>query len=270
VHDTNPVLSSVLLSWNRPHMLYRTLRSYREATRSAAELIVVDNGSQRETRTLIESAESVGLIDAAIFLPTNQGGLALNYPTPLLRGSYVHYSENDIEYRPHWDTALLAKFMAFPSLGQLSPFAPKPEVHIGEVWVEHRGQLASSSGQEVFATNAGVGTTCIIRRQVLDRGVRWTNIESGEWRWPNDANFSSQVRRSGFAVAWNDSYVATNLGHNISELEGNLPYYLAGYAAKRWVGIRGFERRLRNAGYELARGEDGQVLSIRRLPEYEC
>lgn len=263
--DTGPVLSTVLLSWNRPHMLYRTLRSYREATRSTTELIVVDNGSQRETRTLIESAESTGLIDTAIFLPANEGGRALNYPTPFLRGNYVHYSENDVEYRPHWDIALLAKFRAFPSLGQLSPFAPKPEVDTGEVWVEHGGQLASSYGQEVFATNAGVGTTCIIRRQVLERGVRWTNIEAGEWRWPNDANFSSQVRRSGFAVAWNDRYVATNLGHNISELERDLPYYLAGYAAKKWVGIGGLERRLRNAGHELVRAEDGNVVGIRRL-----
>jgi glycosyl transferase family 2 len=264
VDDTKPVLSTVLLSWNRPHMLYRTLRSYREATRSTAELIVVDNGSQRETRTLIESAESVGLIDTAIFLSANEGGLALNYPTPFLRGSYVHYSENDIEYRPHWDTALLAKFGAFPSLGQLSPFAPKPEVHIGEVWVEHGGQLASSCGQEIFATNAGVGTTCIVRRQVLERGARWTNIESGEWRWPNDANFSLQVRRSGFTVAWNDRYVATNLGHNISELERDLPYYLAGYAAKKWLGIGGLERRLRSMGHELVRAEDGNVVGIRR------
>ena len=263
--EAKPVLSTVLLSWNRPHMLYRTLRSYRDATRSAAELIVVDNGSLRETRTLIESAESVGLIDTAIFLPANEGGLGLNYPTPFLRGDYVHYSENDIEYRPHWDTALLAKFSAFPRLGQLSPFAPKPEVDIGEVWVEHGGQSTWSSGQEVFATNAGVGTTCIVRRQVLEEGVKWTNIEAGEWRWPNDAHFSSQVRRHGFAVAWNDRYVAANLGHNISEWEADLPYYLASYAAKRWVGIGGLERRLRGAGHELIRAEDGKVVGIRRL-----
>ena len=160
--------------------------------------------------------------------------------------------------------ALLKKFMAFPRLGQLSPFAPTPEVHTGEVWVEHGGQLASSGGQEVFATNAGVGTTCIVRRQVLDEyGARWTNIEAGVWRWPNDAGFSSQVRRSGFAVAWNDRYVATNLGHNISELECNLPYYLAGYAAKKWVGVGGFERRLRNAGHEFIRAANGDVVGIR-------
>jgi glycosyltransferase involved in cell wall biosynthesis len=260
------MLSTVLLSWNRPGMLYRTLRSYRAATRSATELIVVDNGSQRETRTLIESAESAGLIDSAIFLSTNEGGLALNYPSPFLRGSYVHYSENDVEYRPHWDIELLAKFKAFPRLGQLSPFAPKPELNIGEIWVEHSGHLTSNSTENVYVTNAGIGTTCVVRRQLVEAGAKWMNIESGEWRWPNDANFSSQVRNHGFVVAWNDHYVATNLGHNVAEWEKDLPYYLASYAAKRWVGVDGFERRLRNAGYELARREDGKVLGIRRLP----
>lgn len=247
-------------------MLYRTLRSYRENTRSAAELIVVDNGSLRETRTLIESAESTGLVDISIFLPLNEGGGALNYATPFLRGDYVHYSENDIEYRPHWDTALLAKFNAFSKLGQLSPFAPRPETDIGEIWVEHSGQHVSSSGQGVFVTNAGIGTTCVVRREVLEQGVKWTNIEAGEWRWPNDANFSAQVRGHGLAVAWNDVYMAGNLGHNVSEWQRDLPYYLAGYAAKRWVGIAGMERRLRSAGHELVHAEGGEIVGIRRLP----
>lgn len=262
----SPVLSTVVLSWNRPHMLYRTLRSYREHTRSAAKLIVVDNGSLRETRTLIESAESAGLIDIAIFLPVNEGGGAFNYATSFLRGDYVHYSENDIEYRPRWDTALLAKFREFPRLGQLSPFAPRPETDIGEIWVEHGGRSVSRAGQEVFVTNAGLGTTCLIRREVLERGARWTNIEAGEWRWPNDASFSAQVRGHGFAVAWNDVYVASNLGHNVLEWQLDLPYYLAGYAAKRWVGAAGLERRLRNAGHELVHAENGEVVGIRRLP----
>lgn len=263
---TRPVISTVVLSWNRPHMLHRTLRSYREHTRSPVELIVVDNGSLRETRTLIESAESAGLVDAAIFLPVNEGGRALNYATPVVRGDFVHYSENDIEYRPHWDTALLAKFSAFPRLGQLSPFAPKPEADTGEIWVEHSGRPVSSSGQEVFVTGAGLGTTCLIRREVLERGVRWTNIEAGEWRWPNDASFSAQIRGHGFAVAWNDVYVAGNLGHNVSEWQLDLPYYLAGYTAKRWVGIAGLQRRLRSAGHDLVHAENGEVVGIRRLP----
>jgi glycosyltransferase involved in cell wall biosynthesis len=266
VGSTSPTISTVLLSWNRPHLLSRTLRSYRACTRSAAEVIVVDNGSARETRTLIESAECAGLIDTAIFLPANEGGGAFNYATPFLRGRYVHYSENDVEYRSHWDTALLAKFEAFPRLGQLSPFAPKPEADIGEIWVEHGGQRVSSAGREVFVTSAGLGTTCLVRREVLDRGATWASITAGEWHWPNDAGFSAQVRGHGFAVAWNDKYVATNLGHNVAEWKQDLPYYVAGYAAKSWVGIAGLERRLRAAGHELVRAENGTAVDIRRLP----
>src|SRR5215470_17821098 len=155
------VLSTVLLSWNRPELLRRALTSYRRSTRVPAELVVVDNGSGQETRTLIQRAESDGLVDAAVFLPENHGGLALNYPSNSLKGRFIHFSENDVDYRADWDVKLLTKFMTFPQLGQLSPFAPKPETDIGEIWVEHDGQRLSSDGQEVFVTDACVTTTCI-------------------------------------------------------------------------------------------------------------
>jgi hypothetical protein len=74
------------------------------------------------------------------------------------------------------------------------------------------------------------------------------------------------VRDQGFAVAWNDVYVAGNLGHNVSKWQRDLPYYLAGYAAKSWVGIAGLEGRLRGAGHELVRAKNGDIIGIRRLP----
>jgi glycosyltransferase involved in cell wall biosynthesis len=264
--SSDVVLSTVLLSWNRPELLRRALTSYRRSTRVPAELVVVDNGSGPETRSLIQRAESDGVVDVAVFLPENHGGLALNYPLGSLKGRFIHFSENDVDYRADWDVKLLRKFMTFPQLGQLSPFAPKPEADLGEIWVEHDGQRLSSDGQDVFVTDAGVTTTCIVPRAVLEAGLRWTNIEAGRWRWPNDAAFSEQVRNCGFIVAWNDAYVATNLGHNVTEWQKDLPYYLDSYAAKGWVGIAGLEQRLRNAGHELARRSNGEVVGIRRLP----
>ena len=190
-------LSTVVLSWTRPALLSRTLHSYRAATRLMAQLIVVDNGSGPEIRALIESAKSSGLVDAAIYLPSNEGGLALNHALPFLDGEYIHFSENDIEYRADWDARLLAKFAAFPRLGQLSPFGPVPEAGSGEVWVVHDSDPVCADGQEVFVTRACVGTTCVIPRQVLEAGVRWSNIEAGCRRWPDDATFSAQIRARG-------------------------------------------------------------------------
>ena len=261
------LLSTVVLSWNRPPLLRRTLQSYRAATRTPAQLIVVDNGSGRETRNLLESAKSSGLVDAVIYLPGNEGGLALNHALPFLDGEYIHFSENDIEYRADWDVRLLAKFAAFPRLGQLSPFGPVPEASSGEVWVEHDGDPVCADGQEIFVTRAGVGTTCVIPRQVIEAGVRWRNIEAGRRRWPDDAAFSAHIQAHGYMVAWNDSYVAANWGHNVAEWNRELSYYLESYAVKTWVGINGLEYRLRQAGYEFVRTGDGEIFSIRRRPD---
>lgn len=257
-------LSTVVLSWNRPALLWRTLHSYRVATQSLAQLMVVDNGSRKETRALIEHARSSGLIDTAIYLPDNEGGLALNHALPFLDGDYIHFSENDIEYRPDWDTHLLAKFAAFPELGQLSPFGPMPEVSSGEVWVAHESDPLSRDGQTIFVPRGCVGTTCVIPRQVLEAGVRWRNIEAGRWRWPNDAAFSAEIRARGRTVAWNDSYVATNWGHNVAEWNRELGYYLESYAAKNWVGISGLEHRMHQAGHEFIRTAEGEIVGIRR------
>lgn len=264
INSPGVLLSTVLLSWNRPAMLERTLMSYRGTTSLPHELIVVDNASSRDTRTLLESAEASGLVDAVIFVAQNEGGSSLNYPLPFLKGSYIHFSENDIDYRPHWDTRLLAKFSAFPWLGQLSPFGPRPEVDKGEIWVEHPGHAETRDGQSIVTTHWGVGTTCIVRREVIDKGARWATIEAGTRRWPNDAAFSSKVRALGYIVAWNDAYVAGNLGHTAQEWNEDLGYYLESYAAKRWVGLPGLERRLRNAGHEFVRSRNGDIIAVRR------
>ena len=259
-------LSTVVLSWNRPALLRRTLLSYRATTRSRARLLVVDNGSGQETMALIESAKSSGLIDAAICLPGNEGGLALNHALPFLDGDYIHFSENDVEYRAGWDARLLAKFAAFPWLGQLSPFGPAPEAGGGEVWVAHDSDPLCAGGQRIFVTRANVGTTCVIPRQVAEVGIRWRNIEAGRWRWPDDAAFSARIQAQGRLVAWNDSYAATNWGHNVAEWNRELPYYLESYAAKPWVGIGGLEQRLRQAGHEFVRTGDGKIVRITQRP----
>ena len=60
-------------------------------------------------------------------------------------------------------------------------------------------------------------------------------------RLPNDGSYSVRIRRLGLVVAWNDTYVATNWGHNVEEWNSNLSYYLANYKSKAWVGLDGLE-----------------------------
>lgn len=254
----HPVLSTIILNWNRSHLLERTLTSYVSTVSVPNELFVVDNGSTDGSADLIRRFCTGVRNRHAVLLPENRGGEGLNLLMERSRGRFIHVSENDIEYLRGWDRELLSKFKAFPELGQISPFAASPEVDKGEVWAEKPAHTIKRHGRAIQVAVGNVGTSCIIRRDIRDRGVRWRNIESSVFRFPDDAHFSSEVKEMGYLVAWNDSYVVFHWGCNVEEYRRNLPYYIQNYADKPWHGVEGFARRLREHGYMLVQGETGE------------
>src|ERR1035437_1487076 len=117
-----PVLSSVVLNWNRSHLLKLTLESFLDTVSVPFELTIVDNASTDDSRDVIANFLAKHPKHRFVGLKNNLGGQALNSGFRYATGLFHHVSENDIEYRPGWDTELLGKFDAFPDLGQLSPF----------------------------------------------------------------------------------------------------------------------------------------------------
>lgn len=85
---------------------------------------------------------------------------------------FIHISENDLEYLPGWDGELLSKFNTFPQLGQLSPFSPFHEVERGEIWTDRPALWQQGNGVVVLEALANVTTSCVLRREVWDKGVR--------------------------------------------------------------------------------------------------
>ena len=253
-----PVLSTVVLNWNRRHLLERTINSYAATVSVPHELFIVDNGSTDGSPDLIRGFCAETANRHAIFLPENRGGEALNPVMERCRGRFIQISENDIEYLVGWDRELLSRFQVFPELGQISPFTSVPEVDKGEVWVEKPAAALERKGKVIQVAEGNVGTSCIIRREVRDRGVRWRNIESSVFRFPDDAQFSRDVKDLGYTVAWNDSYVVFHWGCNVEEYRRNLPYYIQNYADKPWMGVDGFAARLQENGYLLVQGETGE------------
>ncbi len=73
-----PVLSTVLLSWNRSDLLRSTLESYRETIEVPFELFIVDNASDDDAGTVIEEFCARCPQATPILLDHNLGGEALN------------------------------------------------------------------------------------------------------------------------------------------------------------------------------------------------
>lgn len=149
---------------------------------------------------------------------------------------------------------MLSKFDAFPELGQLSVFGTEPEWEKGEIWGRHGGMQTVKNGKMIYVADANVATSCIIRREIWDKGLKWRTrtIIREDIRFPRDYEFSMNVKKMGYVVAWNDRNVVFNWGHNIQEFVRDPDYYIANREAKpRRGGLEDFRKTLRCYGYDI-------------------
>jgi glycosyltransferase involved in cell wall biosynthesis len=244
-------LTSIFLSWNRPHLLEKAIDSYNANTTVDHEVFLVDNASDGATKKVIKAARRAGKLDRAVFLRRNIGGLALNRILPEAKGRFIHFSENDFEYFEGWDKAALRKFEAFPKLGQMGLMSPWPKTGEGEIWGPVDIERLESGGEVIYKTPC-VSTTSVIRREIIDSGLVWDNyVVEGRFRLPNDWGFSGRIAEMGYLVAWPDEHLAQTWGHNVAEFEKDVEYYIENYANKSWLGADVFDRRLAELGYQL-------------------
>lgn len=273
--DATPLISTVLLNWNRADLLRRTLTSYVETQSVPHELIIVDNASEDRSREVIKDFLHKLPMAKAVLLQENIGGEALNVGIRQCRGRIVHLSENDLEYYPGWVETALELFGSFPSLGQLSLFSPVPED--AEVWELHPSVLRHSRGRYLYEAIHNVGTSSLVRRDIFEKGVRVRNIstETGSFLFPDDGALSSDIRALGYMVAWSPRYLASNIGHTLEEFTNRIEYYQDNYRSKYWLGIEGWKRRI-EAHRRLAPSRTSFLLPFCKLmpektvPSSEC
>jgi len=146
------VLHTVLVSYERPHLLKRTVKSYLRTVTLPHHLVVVDNGSSDDVRRWLDKAFTDGRLDEVLMLPRNcYPGYATNRGWELAdeRVTLLHRSDNDVYYHPGWCDEVVERF-SDPTLGQL-----------GMRTLEEEGP------------HAAVGGNCVVRRQLWDEGLRY-------------------------------------------------------------------------------------------------
>lgn len=260
------LLSTVLLNWNREDLLRKTLDSFTRTVSVPYELYVLDNASTDGSREIIEKICKDNPRHHAIFLSENLGGDALNVGLEKCQGNFLHISENDLEYLPGWDRELLEKFEYFDSLGQLSLFSPFHQVEGGEIRDDKAAIRETREGKTIYRALTNVGTSCVLRREVWDNGVRW-NAHGTKMFWsPDDGRFSRDVKQAGFKVAWNDEYVVVNWGHHVNEIIKRLDYYWNSARGKEVLGLKKMTKRLNDHGYDVIETDEGECLVKQRVP----
>jgi hypothetical protein len=112
---------------------------------------------------------------------------------------------------------------------------------MGEVWTEKPYNIITSEKNELKVATQNIGTSCLIRRTVIDAGIRIENIEDsrGKTLFPADAKLSADIKNAGFLVAWSNEYQVINWGHIDNSWQTNNNYYLDNWETKGASGIDG-------------------------------
>ena len=111
-------VSIVMLSWNAPEYTELAVASIRECTPLAHEIIIIDNGSDAETRERIAR-----IPDVRIMWNTVNTGFAFgcNQGLAAARGTHVVLLNNDVIVTAGWLEALLAVQVQNPAVGCSAP-----------------------------------------------------------------------------------------------------------------------------------------------------
>ena len=109
-----PVVSIITLTFNKAEFTYQYLESIIAHTDIPYELIIVDNGSQDETTSLLDRLENVTTIK-------NEGNLGFikgcNQGASKARGKYLLFLNNDINVTPGWLSKLVKTIENYPKCG---------------------------------------------------------------------------------------------------------------------------------------------------------
>ena len=163
-----PVVSVVVVNWNRRDLLAACLESLRAQTWQDFEIIVVDNGSSDGSADWV-AREWPGAV--LIRNPDNRGFCgANNQGIRLARAPWVALLNNDAEAEPRWLEALLEAGEQSPDIGMV---ACKIVSHDDPRVIDKVGHLIYPDGQ-----NRGRGSGAI------DRG-QFDRVE--EVAWPDGA-----------------------------------------------------------------------------------
>lgn len=113
-----PLLSVVIPNWNGAHYLPTCLDALRNQTYPQLEIIVVDNASEDNSRTLLADQYPEVRV---IALPENRGFTgACNAGMEVAQGKFVALLNNDTEIDPGWAAAVVDAFARYPDAGMVA------------------------------------------------------------------------------------------------------------------------------------------------------
>lgn len=193
-----------LVSWNRPKMTELVIKAiHRNTKRDHFRLVVLDNGSNRETLNMLIDMHDNGLIDELHAMPTNEGlekarqWLLLNCTYP--ESDYFVCVDNDCLPQPisggmDWLEKLVDLMQKYEDVAAIS-CRTQVMIGTGNIFEE-----ADQAGDDIVEFPHPGGSLRIMRTQAV-RDVGGWNRES-EGRGAEERYICGKLRDAGYRTAF--------------------------------------------------------------------
>ena len=198
------LVSIVMLSWNAPQYTKMALESIRAHTLQPYEVIIVDNGSERETVEWLRTLQDVRVI----YNGSNRGYAGgNNQAIAAARGEYIVLLNNDVIVTDGWLDTLLAAFDRIPGLGvsaprsnkiagdQITPDAQYQNMQEMHAYAARRRERFRGEG---YLSDRAIGLCLCIDRRVLEE-IGGIDERFGVGNFEDD-DFCIRVRAAGYRI----------------------------------------------------------------------
>ena len=230
---------------------------------AAFELIIIDNGSQEETKKYLQSLNAT-----LIRNDENQGFTkAINQGIEVSQGQYIFVLNNDTILYPDWLPRLTAAFDE--SVGAVGPVSNyvmgKQKVAVGrkDVLPEKIHQLVSLKKGETAETDLLIGFALMISR---DAWKKVGKLDERFFAGSDDLDYSLRLRMAGYTlkialdtfvyhVGMSTSHKVLNQAEQMFH-DGNQAFF------DKWSDELGVKIESHRQAFEVALGEDKRQISI--------
>lgn len=214
--SNNEFASVVILSYNRPEYLRRSVESLHLHTSYPYELIVVSDGSidAQERRVVYELVESKLVSTAIINAGRNLGiGTGINRGFRASSGAFLVKADADFEYKEGWLEEATDLLGIFPEIGVLGLFHYFHDpCHWKKKFIEYR----EKDGKKVEIVEDFVGLGAM-RREVWEKNGLFT--EDGR-AFAEDVDYKLRLQSRGYLLGLplEDKVVNVGFGEQHSSL----------------------------------------------------
>lgn len=216
-------VAAVVLNWNQSAMTLDCLASLAKQERAIEHIIVVDNGSRPEQRSLLEEGMPAGL--RYVPLPENlgfAGGMNAGViEAASLGATYTWLMNNDAFPEPGCLTALVAALEADPTLAAVTPRlvgADNIEQPAGGQWQAQLGRTIYLSAEELSQPIGGagywaVGTAPLFRTDLFQK---FGGFDEGFFAYGEEVDLCLRLGEAGYRFRSVPEVRAVHLGQGSS------------------------------------------------------